>query len=116
MRRAISVGITRYLEEIFSDQKQLWMNGDPIGGTVHLRRLYNEGAISSQSIQKVMDRLTTSMTAVICGHGSDGESWHLHGDVQISTTCVKVRWVWILFPSSMVVLIAICLALVGHEI
>jgi hypothetical protein len=115
MGRAASVGVTRYLEEIFSNQKQLWRNTGPIGGTVHLRQLYDEGDISLQSIQEVMDRLTTSMTAVIRTHGSEGESWHVHGDVQVSTTCVKVRWVWIVFPSSMVVLTAIFLALVKHE-
>jgi hypothetical protein len=73
MGRAASVGITRYLEEIFSNQKQLWRTTGPIGGTVHLRQLYDDGQISLQSIQEVMNRLTTSMTAVIRSHGSEGE-------------------------------------------
>jgi hypothetical protein len=115
MGRAASVGITRYREEIFSNQKQLWRNTGPIGGTVHLRQFYDDGNISLQSIQTAMDRLTTSMTAVVRSHGSEGESWHVHGDVQISTTCVKVRWVWIIFPSCMVILTSIFLALVSVE-
>lgn len=115
MGRAASVGITRYLEEIFSNQKQLWRNTGPIGGTVHLRQLYDEGSIDLQSIQAVMDRLTTSMTAVIRSHGSEGESWHVHGEVQVPTTCVKVRWGWITFPSCMLVLTAVFLALVNYE-
>lgn len=115
MGRAASVGIRRYLEEIFWNQKQTWRDTGPIGGTVHLRQLYNDGDISLKSIQEAMDRLTTSMTAVIRSHGNESGAWHMKGDVLVSTTCVRVRWGWITFPCCMVVLTAIFLALVSHE-
>ncbi|KAI0444190.1 hypothetical protein F4803DRAFT_512327 [Xylaria telfairii] len=71
------------------------------------RRVYNNGTVDWEFMNRFMGAVSDSMTATMRGYGgserdSNGE-W-ARGPAIEQTTCVAIRWAWISYPVALVVL------------
>ncbi|KZM23910.1 hypothetical protein ST47_g4838 [Ascochyta rabiei] len=126
-----SSGILRSLQTIFHNQELVWGGRGNTSGSVHLRALFQpgrmsredlnahlQGNISLDTVDDIMKTMTRAMTAVVRTNGYErfqGQDWNAYGDMWYNTTCVRIRWEWIIFPIIMIALTGVFLLLVVFE-
>jgi hypothetical protein len=105
-------GMSITFQEIFEDQKLDMGFREGLTGPAQLRRLFNGGNITLDTVNKQMKDLAIAMTSVIRTNGEEGLPGYLKGEVWSNTTCVNIRWHWISFPATMIGLTGLFLLLV----
>jgi len=101
----------------------LFPNTDPFGdildayggliGPALPMSIYQEGNVSFRSFEAAFKRVADSMT--MYGRSRANESLSnppqpLVGEVWVTNTCVRVQWVWLIYPAALVVLLLVFLA------
>ncbi|KAH6344004.1 hypothetical protein HBI37_088780 [Parastagonospora nodorum] len=90
-----------------------------LGGSTHLRVLFEEGNVTYDSIDERFRGLATSISAVMRTNGGSAYTRSLmeiaRGTVWVNITCVSIRWPWIAFPAVMIGLTGLFLILVAIE-
>jgi hypothetical protein len=110
-----TAGIHTYFNDIFSGQT---LNRSGRGGTqgsIQLTRLYREGNMSFATVDGTMGDIAQAMTMFIRTHGEEGPSAWMEGKMWYNTTCMYIRWSWIIFPAAMIGLTGVFLILVAIE-
>jgi hypothetical protein len=119
-----NMAIRETLEDVFNNKEAEMDPRRGVTGPTQLRVLFENGDITFSTVKERMKLLTTSMTFVvrINGGGSLKDSIYTQavpqvsqGDVWINTTCVAVRWKWMVFPAVMIALTGVFLLLVVIE-
>ncbi|KAH5306675.1 hypothetical protein HBI11_116710 [Parastagonospora nodorum] len=90
-----------------------------LGGSTHLRVLFEEGNVTYDSIDERFRGLATSMSAVMRTNGGSAYTRSLmeiaRGTVWVNITCVSIQWPWIAFPTVIIGLTGLSLILVAIE-
>lgn len=102
-----------HMEQIFHHKGLMSENVERT--TSHLRQLYREGNMSLESVDSVFKNVAASMTAVVRTNPPEDQTWPIRGTMWYTTTCIRVRWVWISFPATMIGLCVAFLVLVHVE-
>lgn len=112
------VGTQRYFRNLFENQTLSW-SGVNSGtySSIYLRQLWQERNITEgmKSMDGLMSDLATAMTAVVRSEGSEGEIWRAKGTMWVTTTCMDIKWPWMVFPILTITLTWIFLVLVMIE-
>ncbi|KAH4410239.1 hypothetical protein HBH92_129430 [Parastagonospora nodorum] len=90
-----------------------------LGGSTHLRVLFEEGNVTYDSIDERFRGLATSISAVMRTNGGSAYTRSLmeiaRGTVWVNITCVSIQWPWIAFPTVIIGLTGLSLILVAIE-
>ena len=120
-------GLQRHFQEMFHDQGMTAAEAVLIDRNIYIQALWQAkelpsdvdswsemlvGKTSFGSVDEAFGNMTSAMTAYIQTHGEEGLSHYAKGSMWSVTTCIYVRWEWIIFPVAMVTLTAILLVLV----
>ncbi|KAF2631346.1 hypothetical protein BU25DRAFT_428322 [Macroventuria anomochaeta] len=107
-------GINLQLQRLFANQSIQGNRPGPETPT-HLRQLFAEGNITLATVNEFMARLSTAMTNVMRIHGDEDPSAYVNGTILYSTTCLRITWLWITFPTTMIGSVFIFLVFVCME-
>ncbi|KAH6094690.1 hypothetical protein HBI65_120070 [Parastagonospora nodorum] len=107
------------LSEILDGQNVTMTFKGGLGGSTHLRVLFEEGNVTYDSIDERFRGLATSMSAVMRTNGGSAYTRSLmeiaRGTVWVNITCVSIQWPWIAFPTVIIGLTGLSLILVAIE-
>lgn len=105
-------GIQSYLELIFEYQ---WCGNGPkyTIESLHLKQLDNNEHLTLESVDGLIKNMTTSMTAVVCTHGSSNQN--AQGTMRYTTTYIQISWTWVSYSAVTIGLSAIFLLLIHIE-
>lgn len=122
-----SKGIQQQFDTMFDGQEMLSNKIALLSGNMYLQSLWraeerprdtNEtyvmlrGTATYETINEAFSNMTKAMTAYIRTHGEEGVAGWAKGEMWSTTTCVYVRWEWIVFFAAMIGLTGIFLLLV----
>ncbi|KAF2631181.1 hypothetical protein BU25DRAFT_386135 [Macroventuria anomochaeta] len=81
-------------------------------GPIHLRQFYGNGTLDQEVLDHIMGNITSAMTTVVRTYNTEGPAWDAKGDMWTATTCIRIDWRWISFPTIMMSLTGVFLVLV----
>ncbi|KAI2781892.1 hypothetical protein F4815DRAFT_464601 [Daldinia loculata] len=100
--------IRRHFNGTLKAATGLWGNGsmipDTFDGLQTLQHIYDYGRIDLDRIQQTFSNISDSLTTLIRTRGHENYSDPAVGQVFHYATCIQVRWQWMLFLSSIVLL------------
>lgn len=110
MAKEVSDDVLNYLGQYL--QGNVSIDGKTIvygksDGTDILQYFYNSGKITFDHVQDYFNSMTLSMTNYIRQNGNASNNDSVIGTAMETMTCVHVRWPWIIYPTT-VVLLTLC--------
>ena len=70
-------------------------------GPQNLETIYNYGNVTFASLDKMFRNISESLTTHIRQNGNQNHSDPATGDVTRADACLQVRWVWLTFPTAL---------------
>lgn len=89
------------LRDIFEDLS-MWSAGGLNAGSIPSQLLWNNGSMTLESVDSYMTNLTGVITAAIRNNGAAGRDEYHRGTVVQVVTCLRVSWLWIIYPAALV--------------
>lgn len=103
-----SMGLMGALGFLFN--KQSVSNIDDIpGGDQWMVNLYDNGSASLERFEKTMEGLVNSITTTIRQQGDNSTSGLASGTMSGLQTCIRVQWLWLALPASLLLLTVVFL-------
>jgi hypothetical protein len=106
--------IRNYFQDFFKSRYIYTMNETEISnyfGNVTVRRLYANGTANLTTVSSYASGLAESISGYIRIWGDNGNPVPIRGQAYSNETCIKVQWLWGVFPASLVPLALIFLSL-----
>lgn len=110
------IGTQRYFRNVFDNQTLSYsaMNNGT-SSSIYLRQLWQERKMTLDGMNGLMDDLAKAITAVVRTEGYEGDIWRAKGTMWVTTTCMHIKWPWLIFPIATVALTGVFLSLVMIE-
>lgn len=129
---AAADSVFTYLSDLFNGERLYWTQDAPVvrvlgedlpsdlipprrKGPIHLRQLYGNGTLDADVLNHIMGNISTAMTTVVRTYNTEGPDWDAKGVMLTATTCIRIDWRWISFPTIMVGLTGVFLILVAVD-